>query len=373
MQVSSIENGHGLEKLAAVAKLPDPQPIPLQFFASNLRPFAIPQAWEQHPLVANQWFYTIPERLLTLILREVGDDRFDPQLVQMETELSRLVGDHAVYVGLRRGALIAYELLESPGPLKIRYEDVKDLGWGQSEARIRQFAQIETEQLPALGDPIRGYCGWLMTNPAFVAEHDQLLERYQNQLRQHDFPMPILMSTGQPLPQCPSNEVWVDAFRRFASRWRLQSLVGPGLPRPLPVGLPLMPAVVRNLAAAEGGATIFLTDVNPVPPRSILAEVVEGGASRREESAHLAEWYRIVGQHNPAKNAISHYARLLGVQHYWRIIHARHPAAVKRRAGRLRSAFADYYKVGTDTIRGDLKLITERLGRGWEKRPNSRA
>jgi hypothetical protein len=370
MPLSSIEDGNGPGKSPALPEPPDQQPIPLQIQSVNLQPFTIPEAFGQHPLVANQCFYTVPERLLTLVLQEVGDERFDPQLLQMETELSKLVGDHAVYAGIRIQAPIMYDLLEPPRPLAIRYDDVKGLGWGKSEAQIRQFARIASEQLQNLGEPIRGYCGWLMTNPNFVAEHDQLLREYRDQLQQHDFPKPILMSAGQPLPQSPSDEVWVSAFRRFYSRWRLQSLVGPGLPRPLPVMVPSLPAVAGNLAAAEGSAAIILTDIIPVPAREVLAEALEGGADRREDSAHLAEWQRIIGQHNVAKNAIARYARLLGLQHYWRILQTRHAAAVERRTDRLRSAFATYFEIGADSIRKDLEFIADQLGKGWQQRPN---
>jgi hypothetical protein len=64
------------------------------------------------------------------------------------------------------------------------------------------------------------------------------------------------------------------------------------------------------------------------------------------------------------------YARRFTLQHYWRIVQVRHAAALKRKAVPVRSAFAKYFGVGDSSIRKDLEIITERLGRGWELRPN---
>jgi len=276
------------------------------------------------------------------------------------------VGDHAVYVGIRRKAPISYNLLEPPQPLKIPSDFVK--GWGMSEGPIGHSMRIAKSRLQDLSVPIRGYCGWLMTNPVFVAEHDRLLVEYRDQLQQHDFPKPPLM--GQPLSQCESDEVWGAAIREFYSRWRLQVLVGPGLPYPLPVTVPSIPAMAGTLAAAEGGVSIFLPDIIPVPARGALSEIIDDAVHGSPEPEHLAEWRKIIGRHNTAKNMIPAYTRRFMLQHYWRIVQMRHAAALKRKAVQVRSAFAEYLGVSDSSIRKDLELITERLGRGWELRPN---
>jgi hypothetical protein len=72
MQLSSIEDGNGPEKSPAVPEPPDQRPILLPFRSSNWQPFAIPQAFVEHPLLANQYFWTVPERLLTLVLEAVS-------------------------------------------------------------------------------------------------------------------------------------------------------------------------------------------------------------------------------------------------------------------------------------------------------------
>ena len=242
--------------MASPTPAPQPAEIRLKGADRNLRRFVVPCAIAQHPLVATRYLYTFPERLLNLIVRHLERDRFDPQLLEMEKQVSALVGDHSVYVGIRREAPIAYGYLEPSKP-HFSVDDVKHLGWGKSEQEIQEFLQIANPRLEGLAEPIRGFCGWLMTNRAFVAEHDQLIRQYADRIRDHDFPKPVLASFGSPMPQIPSDEPWVSAFRRFYSRWRLQSLVGPGLPMPLPVLGSSLPAVAVNLAAAEGAPSSF--------------------------------------------------------------------------------------------------------------------
>lgn len=351
---------------------PDSQAPALQLKGAdrNLSRFVVPRAITQHPLVATRDFYTLPARLLNSIVEHVGQDRFDAQLLEMERQLSALVGDHSVYVGIRREAPIAYGHLEPPQALAFSFDDVKHLGWNMSEQEFREFQPIANPRLETVTAPIRGYCGWLMTNGTYVAEHDQLIRQHADRIREYGFPKPVLAVFGAPLPESPSDEPWVRAFRVFYSRWRLQSLVGPGLPVPLPIGIPTLPAVAGTLAAAEGGTMIFLPDFLPVPVRGILPESIDDAVHGRRSPDHLAEWHHIIRRKNPAKNAIPRYARLFSLQHFSRIVHARHPAAVHRNGTRLTSAFATFFDVSDDSIRKDLTLLKRRLGKGWERRPD---
>ena len=344
--------------------------IRFQFGAGNFRPFAVPRAFAELPLVAGQYFYTVPTRLWDSIVQSIGGERFDPQLFEMERQLSLLVGDHSFNVGIRRKAPIAYDLLEPSKPLTIPFEQVKQLNWGKSEADIKEIERVGSQRLAAVGEPIRGYCGWLMTSRAFIDEHDQLLHQHRDHVREHDFPKPILASFGQRLPEARSDEPWVAAFLDFYGRWRLQSLNGPGLPRPLPALLASFPAVAQSLAAAEGGTSLFLPDILPVSTRGVLPAAIEDAVHARRASEHLAQWKHIIRRQNPAKNAIARYGRLFSLQHYLRTIHARHQDAVHRNKARLVTAFASYFHVSDDSIQKDLMFITRQLGKDWERRPD---
>ena len=158
----------------------------VQRLVQRLRPFAVPADLAKHPLVAGKYFYTLPARLLNLVVQNLGSEQFDHRLLEVEAQLSTLTGDHAVYVGLRREAPIAYDLLEQSRPLKIPYEMIKGLGWGKSEEEIKEIERIATPRLRMLSEPLRGYCGWLMTDPQFIGEHDQLLGQYRREVLEHD-------------------------------------------------------------------------------------------------------------------------------------------------------------------------------------------
>jgi hypothetical protein len=331
-------------------------------------PFVVPERFRRHPLVADRYFYTLPQRLLSLILQEIGHKRFEADAIKMEDQLSRLVGDPAVNVGIHRDLPIAYDLLESCRPLTIPFKDVKDLGWKKTEHAIQMLERTLDQRLKATHEPLRAYCGWLMTSRPFIQEHDALLRTHLHQLRRHGFPRPILASLGEPLSPGPTDQSWVAEFYAFCERWRLQSLAGPGLPRPLPVVVPSFPALTRGLAGLAGGTSAFVPEIVPVPMRGVLHEALEDAVHGQAAPVHLEEWLRLVGRRNTAKNSMSRYARLFGVQHYWRLLALRHPAPLKNRATQLRPVFGDYFRVGEDSIRNDLKFIARRLGREWTQR-----
>ena len=320
--------------------------------------------------MAHQHFYSFPEQLLKLIIREIGPAPFDPKMLEMELKLSRLVGDYSMNVGVYQGAPIVYEFLAPMRPLRINFDDVKDLGWGKTEAEIKSIERIGNPRLKAFHDAMRGYCGWLMTNREYVDALNNLLRENAPHLRKNDFPRPILASFGQPLPESQSDESWVGTFRAFFSRWRLQTLIGPGLPRPLPPMVPSFPAFARTLAVADGAASIVLPDIVPVSGRGVLLGAIEDAVHGAQVPDHLSGWQRIIGWKNPAKNAIERFSRLFALQHYWHLLHSRHPAAVKRNTTRLTAVFAEFLEVSDDSIRKDLRFIARRLGKGWERLPS---
>jgi hypothetical protein len=174
MQGDSSDVSDTLRQTPAVLSRLAIQVGPVRFHfrseAGKARPFVVPVSLSRHPLVADHFFYCIPEKLLELVVQCLGDERFDRQLLELERKLSALVGDYAVNVGIRREGPMSYELLAPCRPLTIRYDDLKNLGWGKTEVEIHEIERIGNERLQALSEPIRGYCGWLMINREFVEE-----------------------------------------------------------------------------------------------------------------------------------------------------------------------------------------------------------
>lgn len=90
----------------------------------------------------------------------------------------------------------------------------------------------------------------------------------------------------------------------------------------------------------------------------------EAAASALREE-HLAGWRVMAARNKTGKQALGRHVRLFRLQHFWRALHERHGAACRGRKDSLMHAFAGFFSVKHDTIRGDLRLITRRLGTGW--------
>ena len=71
---------------------------------------------------------------------------------------------------------------------------------------------------------------------------------------------------------------------------------------------------------------------------------------------------------NKAKNRLSRFARIFGLQHYWRVLANRHGAGLRSAAGKLDAIFAEWLGVSEGTVRQDRREMTRRLGEKWLER-----
>ena len=71
----------------------------------------VPQAYQDHPLLQDGPYFTLPGPLLTDVIREVGQDRFDADLLEMDRALSNTCDDHSASIGYWGGQPINYLLL----------------------------------------------------------------------------------------------------------------------------------------------------------------------------------------------------------------------------------------------------------------------
>ncbi len=283
----------------------------------NLSPFVVPRAITQHPLVATRDFYTFPARLLNSIVKHVGQDRFDAQLLEIERQLSALVGDHSVYVGIRREAPIAYGHLEPfkwcAGSLLRRRQapQLEYVGAGNPGVSVHRKPQCET-----LTEQVRGYCGWLMTNGTYVAEHDQLFREHAaigsvstilQCLSWRCLCAPSGATVRRTLGRCLSGLLW--PLAAAITKWSRIAAALPAL-------LASFPAVAHVWLLPRE----VLIPLSPRLPAGIdpgrSARGHRRRCSRRRASEHLAQWKHIIRRQNPAKNAIARYGRLFSLQHF---------------------------------------------------------
>ena len=336
---------------------------------SNWRPNGVLTKYAAHSLIAGRTFFTLPMALLTLIQRGLQTS-FDPQLFTMDLELSEAIGDHGYQVGYRDRLPIGYHLLGARRPID---SSLWPTGPGSTWAgeRAAEF-QLINERLEAFGLPVRGYAGWLLTNPEFLSEHDAVLAAQRADIRKYGFPRPVLFTTGT-VPASPevrrrqSNQVL--RFADFCQKWRLQTLAAEYLPLPFEPQLPT-PWSMPGMGSSQGCTTAMIFDIHPVVGRGEVPAVLEDGARGEPAPVHLKEWIDLVRATNPSRIRIQRFARLFQYQHYMRVLYGRHASQLARKKTALSAVFAEFFDVSIDVIRRDERFLVQRLGSKWHLKPS---
>src|SRR5262245_45285627 len=55
---------------------------------------SVPQELQNHPLLQEHYFYTLPPALFDLLLHKLGEELFDAELLELEQALSIRNGNH---------------------------------------------------------------------------------------------------------------------------------------------------------------------------------------------------------------------------------------------------------------------------------------
>jgi len=322
-----------------------------------------------HPLVDGRVFYSLPHRLLTILEAKFGREKFDAELWELEQRLCTDKEKPTGIGGYVDGLPFMYGYLRELPPLQISEEDRMSVGW--SVDIVEQLQTLAGVISSKLNLPIRGFCGWLLTNKRFLKEHDEILERWKGHLFDHGIPGSSLFGMKHH-PQFESSANagdypdFIAGFSTFYQRWRLSYLQAPYLPCPI---APQFPAPLPSRNDPNIGMTSYVPDTIPLPERDALRNLMEGALQPETDSGHLAEWHKLIHSSSQAKKSIARYARVFVVQHFWSILHHRHPAAFRRKGDLLKEVLAEYLlgdnAAGKETIHGDLQLINRRLGTKW--------
>lgn len=337
----------------------------------GVRYVGVPPEFREHPLLSRGPYFTLPAPLLVSVVREVGKDRFDAELLDMEHVLSNVCGDHRSRVGFWGGQPIDFPLLRPGMDLTSDFlvrGTAKLLGKSPQEARA--LLALGEQRLNWTHEVRRGYCGWLMTNGAFVEEHWRIFESWRDEVTQHGIPrMGPVVRDASAVPGAQLAEGRTESFLRqfeeFFIRWRLEGMPAPFVPNPMGPSLPVIDLRPVLGHMRRGGTTFHIPDTFPVPSRDELRSMLEDALRERTAPDHLAEWFEIVHSENVTKNQIPRYARIFEVQHYLRVLHARHATALRRKKSVLMTALANFLRVSEDTVERDLAGIAGRLGPDW--------
>jgi hypothetical protein len=327
--------------------------------------------YQDHPGVRTGFYFTLPGPLLEQVVTEVGEDRFDVELLRTERALSEVFQDHSSSIGFWRGHPISFRLLRPDTDLTddVTVRETAE-ALGKSEAEARESLHLGSQRLRWNADVRRGYCGWLMTNRDFLAEHRRIFNDWDNAVTQQGIPtMGPAVRDAQAIPgsrlAADSTGQFLQDFETFFMRWRLDCMPAPYVPQPMGTHMPIsdLRPVLGHMR--RGGTTFYIPDVYPVPARDTLRAMVEEALRNHHAPDYLTEWFDIVNSDNVAKNQIPRYGRIFEVQHYLRALHSRHSEALRRKKSALIFALAEYFRVSDDTIERDLRFIASRLGSDW--------
>ena len=224
----------------------------VRFWKEDWKPFS-----RAHPDLAEAVtpispLYCLPTPAIDTLARtrRTSPPLLDEASAKAERELADLCRKHGA-VGCWPGRPIPYAPL-APCPIPLDESEFQRLGWTRSiQLRARQ-ALTKAEEA---GQRLKGYVGWLLTEPPFLAEVSGLRERWDalSERQRPTFPLarplplPGLASGAASAP--PALAEFAAAVQQFLDRWGLMQLTtwdlpdpqGPWLASPLRPGAPAMP------------------------------------------------------------------------------------------------------------------------------------
>lgn len=331
----------------------------------------------EHEFVRNRYFYTLPNWMCRALEGEEFSDKVAPEMADVEQKLSQWAAETnhvAVYNG--HPYKDPYVQIDSPVSFRSQENDPDEQPdqATPNAAALDNAARIRNESVKRpFVQALRGYQGWLMSNPQFLEELDSLLLDHGVEIEANHFDAQawqaqleidwMNQNTGAtPLPQS------LTTFQAFLSRWRLARLAGPSYPIPLgPLASGLIPQSMFHQIQSSGGM-FFLPDTIPIPSRDELRSLITGALSAEEDTQHLADWRQLIDSSKPNKTAIDQYTRRFQVQHCWRLLHERHPDIFSRNRGKLQELLASALDTGVNSIKKDFRAIKRSLGDHWEER-----
>ena len=129
---------------------------------SRLKPTNVPTIYQSHPLLRDDFFYTVPEQLLKAICLPKRGESFevDGDLLEMDLALSQISGDHGTRVGFWNNFPIDCSLMRATS---LRQEDLEKFGH-LNEEQIEEVLRKANERLVSFSEITCGYAGWLMSS-----------------------------------------------------------------------------------------------------------------------------------------------------------------------------------------------------------------
>ena len=201
--------------------------------------------WPQFRVAYADWLAQLPQSgplycLAEPIIARLEKPRLgrppllDRRAAEAERALNRLCRPSRA-VGILDGSPIVYPFLSPPAPMPSEAEMV-EAGW--PEAVRREMRSLEREA-GRVSVRLKGYAGWLLTEPVFLEERRGLAERWRAlpgrdrprfPLRRGDFHTELHEELRTAAPG--AGEAFGTAFFQFCERWGLAAMASWDLPEP---------------------------------------------------------------------------------------------------------------------------------------------
>ncbi|GJM24712.1 MAG: hypothetical protein DHS20C16_11270 [Phycisphaerae bacterium] len=327
----------------------------------------VPSGYRKHKLVDGQVYYTFPLDLLCELVKHCTAAAFDASLLSMEQDLASELKHNPRFVGYdAAGDVLSHEYLSKESlPLPNPNNELLKRH-GKTRAGYNQFLD-EAEALLAPGrNALRGYTGWLITNPRYLAERDRLLNKWKRQIAVDGIPRhgtawlrnADKSSSVRQIQKGRRLECLND-FTGFYRRWRLQHLITNDLPVPLSSKVTDHGVLEGSALMDGGGVSMWQPDTLPISPGDQL-NVMLNDMRINGNNEHLDEWINDCSKTGSNNHTIKRYCAVLTVRFYWNLLQARHPDVFNRRKGKVIAAFGDYLGLGPRPVQSVIQLINQR-------------
>ena len=350
----------------------------LKIGLTTIRFVQVPERYRRCALLENALFYLLPPVLLDALSSLSHLEQTEQEMLEMDLNLTRSRKGIPGLVGFNRLQPVYSDLLEPTARnLTLTPDDIELMGW--DPGLLNQMNDVVDERLEVQRQVLRARCGWLMTNPAYLADE---------------------VEQAEAVSEAGSDGSLPGKHFEFLRKWRLNRLVAPGVPDPpgLLIGPPNAPLFPEHLRSHI--VILSIPDYHPLPSQDETRHWIEE-AYPTKPPPHEAEWRRITAASNTGKRrlvqipvlrsgrreasrgfqsghlrctryaqlrfALIRLARLFPLQHHWRTANRRYPEAMEHHRSRIVNAMGELLSISSSSVGQDLREIEARLGPDWAR------
>lgn len=304
---------------------------------------------DQNPL------YAIPPELLEPVRREMPN-LLAPHEVVFEQDLAKLCMRHHV-VCIFHGRPANYYLLNRPAIPVLSDALFFRLGWDRYITLQEAWRGLAacSDLLDPLCERSLAYIGWLLANPQFLGERDQLRDRWDPAVEILGtipaYPVHVANDDGNSSGPQNGRDVLADfigEFNAFYARWQLQRMATWDLPEPCGANLTGHQLPSNSPVSCF---TIQLPTSLRLPAHFPLRNLLED-IQRQQTPEHLRPWLAVQDQQHRDGLRHGRFGTMFRLAFYLdTVLVSRYRNRLAGFVGKLDEAFADFLGVGSDSIK----------------------